>query len=224
MAIDYSLYLVTDSTTAILGKARLENIVRAAVEGDIATARQLLGSQKIIGVTVSSLAEAVTAVEAGADYLGIGTVYATPTLSLTESSKENTNAILGTAGVRDILEGITGLEKFVPTVAIGGIYAANIQRVMFKSQARRRRLDGVAVVSAIVAADDPKAAAQQLRKLAAEPPGFRSESQPNPASRVDDLLRRVNTMIKDLGTKHPLCHNMTNLVVQNFAANVALSM
>lgn len=46
---------------------------------DIITARQLVGSKMIIGVTVSSLAEAVTAVEAGADYLGIGTVYTTPT-------------------------------------------------------------------------------------------------------------------------------------------------
>lgn len=46
---------------------------------DIITARQLVGSKMIIGVTVSSLAEALTAVEAGADYLGIGTVYATPT-------------------------------------------------------------------------------------------------------------------------------------------------
>ncbi|KAL8674785.1 MAG: hypothetical protein Q9168_000766 [Polycauliona sp. 1 TL-2023] len=264
MTINYSIYMVTDSTPAILGKNNLEKIVRAAVEGGatvvqyrdkhsdtghlIHTARLLraickqhavpliindrvdvalavdadgvhLGQTdmgKTIGVTVSSLAEARTAVEAGADYLGIGTVYATPT-------KEDTKAILGTAGVRDILDGITSFERSVPTVAIGGINATNIQRVIFKSQARRKRLDGVAVVSAIVAAPDPKAAAQELRKLATEPPGFVNEGQPNPVERVDDLLGRVNTVIRDLGTKHPLCHNMTNLVVQNFAANVALS-
>ena len=46
---------------------------------DATTARQLLGPKMMIGVTVSSLAEAVTAIEAGADYLGIGTVYTTPT-------------------------------------------------------------------------------------------------------------------------------------------------
>ncbi|KAI4265978.1 MAG: hypothetical protein L6R38_009039 [Xanthoria sp. 2 TBL-2021] len=275
MEIDYSLYLVTDSTPAILGKNHLEDVVRAAVEGgvtvvqyrdkhsdtgdlirtaqslrticrqhavpliindrvdvalavdadgihlgqtdmDAITARQIAGSKMTIGVTVSSLAEAMAAVEAGADYLGIGTVYATPT-------KEDTKAILGTAGVRDILGGITGLEKVVPTVAIGGINAKNIQRVMFKSQAMRKRLDGIAVVSAIMAADDPKAAAQELRRLATKPPGFINEGRPNPIKAVDYLLRRANSVIKDLGAKHPLCHNMTNLVVQNFAANVALS-
>ncbi|KAL8806772.1 MAG: hypothetical protein Q9182_001170 [Xanthomendoza sp. 2 TL-2023] len=297
MEVDYSVYLVTDSTPAILGTTNLEDVVRAAVEGgmqhpflqefskssnsmvggvsvvqyrdkhsdtsdliktaqslraickqhavpliindrvdvalavdadgvhlgqtdmeteDPVIARGILGSQKTIGVTVSSLIEAVRAVEAGADYLGIGTVYATPT-------KEDTKAIIGPIGVRDILDGITGLGNIIPTVAIGGINAKNIQRVMFKSQAKRKRLDGVAVVSAIIAADDPKAAAQELRRLVTEQPGFIS-GQSNPVKSVDDLLRQVNAVIRDLGTKHPLCHNMTNLVVQNFAANVALAM
>ncbi|KAL8816316.1 MAG: hypothetical protein Q9223_004647 [Gallowayella weberi] len=277
MEIDYSVYLVTDSTPAILKKNNLEDVVRAAVEGgvtvvqyrdkhsdtggmirtaqslraickqhavrfiindrvdvalavdadgvhlgqtdmeieDPVVARGILGPQKTIGVTASSLIEAVRAVEAGADYLGIGTVYATPT-------KEDTKAILGPTGVRDILDGIAGLEKIMPTVAIGGINAKNIQRVMFKSQAKKKRLDGVAVVSAIMAADDPKAAAQELRRLATEQPGFIS-GQPT-VCKVDDLLRRVNAVIRDLSIKHPLCHNMTNLVVQNFAANVALAM
>ncbi|KAL8783927.1 MAG: hypothetical protein Q9213_004257 [Squamulea squamosa] len=275
MEIDYSLYLVTDSTPAIIGKRNLVDVVRAAVEGgvtvvqyrdkhndtgdmittaqslrtickqydvpliindrvdvalavdadgvhfgqtdmDAITARGIVGHKMAIGVTVSSLAEAVTAVEAGADYLGIGTVYATPT-------KDDTKAILGTTGVRDILDGITGLERIIPTVAIGGINAKNIQRVMFKSQTKRKRLDGVAVVSAIIAADDPRAAAQELRRLDTESPGFFNEGRPSPAKGTDDLLRQVNAVIRDLGTKHPLCHNMTNLVVQNFAANVALS-
>ncbi|KAL8912392.1 MAG: hypothetical protein Q9171_002578 [Xanthocarpia ochracea] len=276
MGIDYSLYLVTDSTPAILGKRNLEDLVRAAAEGgvtvvqyrdkhsdtghlirtahslrtickqhaipliindrvDVAlavdadgvhlgqtdmdpiTARGIVGPKMIIGVTVSSLAEAVTAVKHGADYLGIGTVYATPT-------KEDTKAVLGTSGVRDILDGLTSLDNVVPTVAIGGINAGNIQRVIFKSQAKRKRLDGVAVVSAIIAADDPKTVAQELHRLATESPGFINGRQPSPVQSADDLVRRVNAVIKDLGTKQPLCHNMTNLVVQNFAANVALSM
>lgn len=95
---------------------------------------------------------------------------------------------------------------------------------MFKSQGMRKRLDGVAVVSAIMAAESPKAAARALRWLATESPGFINGGQPNPVKEVDDLLRQANNIIKDLGAKHPLCHNMTNLVVQNFAANVALSM
>jgi len=46
---------------------------------DIVTARKLLGPNKIIGVTASSIEEADKAVQGGADYLGIGTVFATPT-------------------------------------------------------------------------------------------------------------------------------------------------
>lgn len=49
---------------------------------DIVVARQMLGPEAIIGVTVSSLEEAMTAMKAGADYLGIGKVYATPTYVL----------------------------------------------------------------------------------------------------------------------------------------------
>jgi len=46
---------------------------------DLATARRLLGKDAIIGVTASSAEEALQAANAGADYLGIGTVFATPT-------------------------------------------------------------------------------------------------------------------------------------------------
>lgn len=132
--------------------------------------------------------------------------------------------ILGPTGVRDILDAISVLEnKKVPTIAIGGINAQNIQRVMFKSQAGSKRLDGVAVVSAIVAADDAKAAAQELRELVNKSPGFFKE-QANQTKEVNELLGRVNAVIREVGLQKPLCHNMTNLVVQNFAANVALAM
>ncbi|KAL8945762.1 MAG: hypothetical protein Q9222_007743 [Ikaeria aurantiellina] len=278
MAIDYSVYFVTDSTPALLGNKKLEDVVSEAVQGgatvvqyrekhgettemiemaknlgeicqahnvpliindrvDIAkavaahgvhlgqtdgdpvSARQALGPDAIIGVTVSSPAEAVRAVEAGADYLGIGTVYATPT-------KTDTKDIIGTTGVRDILDRISTIGKTVPTVAIGGINARNIQRVLFKSQGLEKKLDGAAVVSAIAAAEDVRVAARELRRLALGPPSFitRPRQSSGFIRLADDLLSRVNGVIRDLGQKRPLCHNMTNLVVQNFAANVALAM
>lgn len=46
---------------------------------DISTARQLLGSGKIIGITANTVDEALTACEQGADYLGIGTIFSTQT-------------------------------------------------------------------------------------------------------------------------------------------------
>ncbi|KAL9591433.1 MAG: hypothetical protein Q9179_007728 [Wetmoreana sp. 5 TL-2023] len=290
MAVDYTLYLVTDSTPAVLGDKKLQDVVRAAVEGgvtivqyrdkhsetsdmiymarslraicqnrgvpliindrvdvalaadaqgvhlgqtdmDPVVARRLLGPEAIIGVTVSSLIEAISAVGAGVDYLGIGTVYATPTSASSvstyhvpdpKSSKEDTKSLIGTTGVREILGSITSLAKQVSTVAIGGINANNIQHVLFKSQATAKKLDGVAVVSAIIAADDAKAAAQELRELAAKPSSFIS-GQLSQLEEVEDLLGRVNAVIKEVGLRKPLCHNMTNLVVQNLAANVALA-
>lgn len=46
---------------------------------DIGTARKLLGSDKIIGISTNTVEEAITACEQGADYLGIGTVFSTQT-------------------------------------------------------------------------------------------------------------------------------------------------
>ncbi|KAL9603930.1 MAG: hypothetical protein Q9219_000868 [cf. Caloplaca sp. 3 TL-2023] len=273
--VDYSLYLVTDSTPANLGNRKLEDVVKAAVEGGVTVvqyrdkhsdtadmvetaqklraicephqipliindrvdvalaseaqgvhlgqtdmdpqvARRILGPKAIIGVTVSSIAEARTATQDGADYLGVGTVYATPT-------KKDTKSIIGTAGLGKILAAV---PKQTPTVAIGGINTSNAYDVLLNSQNRVRKLDGVAVVSAIISAHDTKSAAQKLRHLvkqAKESPRTTAKTR-TCATSVDTLLGQVNEIIKELGLKQPICHNMTNLVVQNFAANVALAM
>ena len=273
MAINYSLYLVTDSTQAILGDKDLASVVEAAVEGgvtvvqyrdkksetaslvrmgkrlrtitkkynvpllvndhvgvaqavgadgvhlgqedmDLGTARRILGPDAIIGVTANNLSEAVVAASGGASYLGIGTVYATPT-------KENTKSIIGTAGVRNILDRLSTMDVQIPTVAIGGINASNLQRVMFQSKSPSKGLDGVAVVSAIMAAQDPEAAASDLRSLMDKVPVSMSPKAGDNQD-VETLLSQIVPIVKELGLKSPLCHNMTNLVVQNFAANVAL--
>lgn len=184
---------------------------------DLQTARRILGPNAIIGVTANNLSEAVVAASGGADYLGIGTVYATPT-------KENTKTIIGTAGVRKILHRlstISTMAQYISTVAIGGLNISNVRRVIFQSKSLSKGLDGVAIVSAIMAAEDPKAAATTLRKSIRETPKTMSPKAAQNQS-VDSLLSQVLKIVKEVGTKNPLCHNMTNLVVQNFAANVAL--
>lgn len=106
-------------------------------------ARRLLGPNKIIGVSASTLEEALLAQEQGADYLGVGAMFATPT---------KTDAKLVT------LEQLTEIKESVllPIVAIGGIHEGNVQQVMSSG------IDGVSVVSAILAQDDIKSAAHQL--------------------------------------------------------------
>lgn len=94
---------------------------------------------------------------------------------------------------------------------------------MYQSHSTSKGLDGVAVVSAIISAHDPKAAAQHLRTLVWKLPSF-ATVKPNLPKRVDTLLGSVRDVVLEVKKCSPLCHNMTNLVVQNFAANVALAM
>ena len=117
-------------------------------------------------------------------------------------------------------------------MCIGGINAANAQRVLFQSEALGdgrgpgggRALDGVAVVSAVVAELDPEAAARELaRRVRARPFPFQRGLLPPPlsprasggaddASVVASLLARVPNVIRAVAERRPLSHNMTNLV------------
>ncbi len=110
-----------------------------------ATARRLLGEDRLLGVSVSTVDEALAAEDDGADYLGISPIYATPT-------KTDTPTPVGLTGLA-ALRAATRL----PLVAIGGLHAGNLAPVLASGA------DGIAVVSAIMAADDPAAAATELR-------------------------------------------------------------
>ena len=109
-------------------------------------ARQVLGPDKLIGVSAHSVAEALAAQAAGADYLGVGAAFVTGTKTDAKPiTKETIRAI--TAAVD------------IPVVAIGGISRDNILEL------RDCGLDGVAVVSALFAQADVKAAAAELLRL-----------------------------------------------------------
>ncbi|KAK2746091.1 hypothetical protein FQN57_003431 [Myotisia sp. PD_48] len=187
----------------------------------IEEARKFLRYGTIIGVTVSSTEEAIAAVKGGASYLGIGTVYATPT-------KTNTKSIIGPAGVRKILASISQLEPKVGTVAIGGINLENVQRILYQSRSANKSLDGVAVVSAIISAPEPQDAASSFSTAISRDPPFALNPPPQRknaprVSEVSDLLDDVDAIVRDVAISSPLCHNMINFVVANFAANVALA-
>lgn len=177
-------------------------------------------------MTASSSEEALTAAHAGADYLGLGTVYATPT-------KTNSKSIIGTAGVRNIL-GVLHENGFksLSTVCIGGLNSSNLQRVLLQASHLDKPLDGVALVSAIMAADDPKATSADLLNLVRSPAPFNSRNTAALSSKTSselpsdptDLQKLIVPLFAALAEMKPLCHNITNLVVQNFAANIALAL
>ncbi len=111
-------------------------------------ARKLLGSSKLLGVSVQDAAAMDQAASAGADYLSLSPVFATPT-------KPDHEEPLG-------LEMVTALaaRSPLPVVAIGGINHTNAADVM------RTGVQGVCVISAVLAAPDPEQAARELYRLA----------------------------------------------------------
>lgn len=112
-----------------------------------ALARRLLGGGRILGVSVENTEQAIRAVSQGADYLGASPVFSTPT-------KPDTAPPLGIDG----LHRIAGVVA-IPVVAIGGVNTANAATLIGAGAA------GVAVVSAIVLADDVESAARTLRRI-----------------------------------------------------------
>ena len=111
------------------------------------TARKILGRDKIIGLSVEKMEDIAVANTLDVDYIGISPVFATPT-------KTDTAEPFGLDGLRKAVE-----ISLHPTVAIGGMNMNTVADVMLTGT------DGVAVVSAIMAADDPATAASELKKV-----------------------------------------------------------
>lgn len=111
-----------------------------------ATARRLIGNDKILGVSVSNLSEAVQAQVDGADYIGVGAMFATGT-------KTDANLVS--------MKELVRIRKAVslPIVVIGGINKTTIP------QFNGTGINGLAVVSAILSAPDIQAAANEIKRL-----------------------------------------------------------
>lgn len=108
--------------------------------------RRMIGEDKIIGVSAGNLAEAQAAAAAGADYLGVGAMYATGTkINAKITSKEELGRIRWAVNL--------------PIVVIGGINKQTIPDF------RDIAIDGIAVVSAIVAQPDVAEAAREIKAL-----------------------------------------------------------
>lgn len=111
----------------------------------IGAARRLLGPEKIIGISTHSVEQALEAQRQGADYIGIGPIFETHT-------KDDVCAPVGVELVRQVAALVS-----IPKVAIGGIKAHNVEEVIAAGA------NGVAVITAVVAAGDVCASARELR-------------------------------------------------------------
>jgi thiamine-phosphate diphosphorylase len=112
---------------------------------DLDGARERLGPERVLGISVDDTEQAVAARTGGADYLGV-TVWPSPTKPEAPP--------LGLEGIAEI-----AAASGLPVVGIGGIRAANARDVLCAGAV------GVAVISAIAAAEDPVEATRELRDV-----------------------------------------------------------
>jgi thiamine-phosphate pyrophosphorylase len=109
-----------------------------------AAARKIMGNDRIIGVSTSSIAEAIQAEMDGADYIGFGHIYPT-------SSKEKSNLPLGIDNLQKV-----ATQTSLPIIAIGGINQKNAALIISSGAS------GVAVIAAVSQTDEPSSAAFEL--------------------------------------------------------------
>ena len=142
----YGVPFFINDNVEIAIKCHADGIHVGQEDMEAAQVRQRVGNDMMIGVSVHSVEEALEAVKNGADCLGVGAMFST-------STKTDVN-VLPKETLRDICAAVD-----IPVVAIGGIGKANI------AQLAGTGVDGVALVSAIFAADDIESECRLLRKL-----------------------------------------------------------
>ncbi|MBU3210652.1 thiamine phosphate synthase [Clostridium algidicarnis] len=109
-------------------------------------ARKILGNDKILGVSATTLSQAIKAEKEGADYIGVGAIFNT-------STKQDAKPV-SIDTLKEIKETLS-----IPVVAIGGITSKNIHLLDSSN------IDGIAVVSDILGKEDIKVAAESLNSL-----------------------------------------------------------
>jgi thiamine-phosphate pyrophosphorylase len=111
-----------------------------------AEARTLIGGDMVLGISAVTHEMAVKAQDEGADYLGVGPAFPTPT-------KPDAGIVIGIEGVRNTMQAVD-----VPVVAIGGINHSNAEQVL------EAGVDGIAVISAVATAENMLDAVLRLRR------------------------------------------------------------
>lgn len=140
----YNVGLIIDDNVEVARACDALGVHIGQEDVSVSDARAILGSDKVIGVSTKTVDQALVAESQGADYLGVGAIYPTQT-------KENP--------IRTSIETLSAITSAVsiPVVAIGGITAARIEALHGSG------IVGVAVVSAIYAAEDIQSATRELK-------------------------------------------------------------
>ncbi len=141
--------LVIDDDIEAVKMSGVDGVHVGQSDASCARAREVLGPDAIVGVSVQTVSQAKAAEGAGASYLGVGAVFSTPT-------KQDADAV-SLVTLTEICRAVA-----IPVVAIGGIDARRI------AELANTGIDGVAVISALFASQDIEAAAEELRRAVDE--------------------------------------------------------
>ena len=139
----YKVPLIIDDRVDVMLAVDAEGVHLGAEDMELATARKIIGKDKILGATAKTVPVAMAAYEAGADYLGVGAIFPT------------------TTKVKTIITSVDTLKNIVNTVpipvnAIGGLNPSNMDVL------KETHIAGVCAVSAIMKADSPRKAAEEM--------------------------------------------------------------
>lgn len=143
----YGVPLLINDNVDVALQSGADGVHVGREDAPVAAIRKRMGRDFLIGATAKTVRQAQLAQEAGADYLGVGAVFPSPT-------KQSARRITGEQ-LRDICAAVS-----IPAVAIGGITLENLP------QLRGSAVQGIAVVSALFGAADIRAAARDLKREA----------------------------------------------------------
>lgn len=147
LTLTYRVPLLINDNVQVALEAGADGIHLGQQDISIEDAREIIGSEKIIGFSTHTSEEAQEAEKKGANYIGVGSVF--PTVS-----KNDICGIIGTDGLKQIRRSVS-----LTMIAIGGIDLTNAASVI------QTGVDGVAVISSIMKSDDPRKTAEKFRKI-----------------------------------------------------------
>lgn len=142
----YNVPFIINDNVEIAVKVNADGIHIGQKDMEAGYVRSVIGKDKILGVSAQTVEQALLAEKMGADYLGVGAVFTTGSKADAEDVSFDT--------LKEICSAVN-----IPVVAIGGISAENVSRL------KDSGISGIAVISAIFAAEDIEMATKNLKAL-----------------------------------------------------------
>lgn len=227
----YNIPLLINDRIDVALAAKVDGVHLGQTDMPVEIARELLPPGSIIGLSCNNVDHVKDAVKKQVDYIGIGAVWGTQT-------KKLTSPIIGVRGVGAMLAELDGtgiksvaigelsstlVSRFFLTFWIGGIKTSNLLRTLHGSvSSSGHALDGVAVVSEIVASPEPLVAAKKLHAIISQ--FHKNHLSPHPVNLIgsvgtstttptqESILNGVALLMNEIRKANPLVHQVCHII------------